>query len=139
MSETRPIRKPPSRTSLPTVRSAPLAMSTLSSLVGTNGRPRLAVYARNTAISSTSTVTAPIRIGFAKAERVLRLIGRSRVQEVAEELLGGRVARRRRRGGLLGSARGGSRRRGGDRFLSRRGGRRLGRGARHRQLARRGP
>ena len=53
----------PSRTSLPTVRSAPLAMSTLSSRVGTNGRPRLALYARNTAISSTSTVTAPIRTG----------------------------------------------------------------------------
>src|SRR6478672_5717445 len=138
MSETRPIRKPPSRTSLPTVRSAPLAMSTLSSLVGTNGSPRLAVYARNTAISSTSTVTAPIRIGFAKAERVLRRIARSRVQEVAEELLGRRVARRRRRGWLLGSP-GDSPRRGGGRVLSRRGGRRLGSGGRHRQLARRGP
>src|SRR6476646_1009584 len=98
MSDTRPMRKPPSRTSLPTVRSAPLAMSTLSSLVGTNGRPLLAVYARNTAISSTRTVTAPIRIGFAKAERVLRLIGLvrawSRVEQVVEELPGGAFGRR---------------------------------------------
>ena len=38
-----PIRKPPSRTSLPTTRFEPLAMSTFSSLVGTNGSPVLAL------------------------------------------------------------------------------------------------
>ena len=36
-----PTRKPPSRTSLPSIRFEPSPMSTFSSRVGTNGRPRL--------------------------------------------------------------------------------------------------
>ena len=40
---TTPIRKPPSRTSLPGTRSEPEATLTFSSRVGTNGSPLLAL------------------------------------------------------------------------------------------------
>src|SRR6185312_15065258 len=63
MSVTTPTREPPERTSLPLTRFAPLETRTLTVVVGTNGRPLLALYARNTATVATSTVTAPIRIG----------------------------------------------------------------------------
>ena len=43
MSVTTPMRKPPERTSLPLTRLAPLDTSTLSSRVGTNGSPLLAL------------------------------------------------------------------------------------------------
>jgi hypothetical protein len=43
MSSTTPMRKPPERTSLPGTSSAPLAICTRSEVVGTNGRPLLAL------------------------------------------------------------------------------------------------
>ena len=70
--ETTPTRKPPERTSLPGTRFAPLARSTLSCVVGTNGRPEFALYARKTATTITSTVTAPTSTGLATTEARLR-------------------------------------------------------------------
>ena len=43
MSVTTPMREPPERTSLPLTRLAPLATRTLTVVVGTNGRPLLAL------------------------------------------------------------------------------------------------
>ena len=43
MSSTMPMRKPPDRISLPLTRFWPLAKRTLSEVVGTNGRPLLAL------------------------------------------------------------------------------------------------
>ena len=43
MSVTMPMRVPPERTSLPFTRFAPFATRTLTVVVGTNGRPLLAL------------------------------------------------------------------------------------------------
>ena len=43
MSSTTPMRKPPERISLPLTRFWPLAKRTFSDVVGTNGRPLLAL------------------------------------------------------------------------------------------------
>ena len=43
IADTSPIRNPPSRTSLPTTRFEPSAISTFSSRVGTNGNPSFAL------------------------------------------------------------------------------------------------
>ena len=60
---TTPILTPPSRTSEPLVIAAEFSARTRTSSVGANGSPLLALYARKTAITATSTVTAPTRAG----------------------------------------------------------------------------
>ena len=65
---TTPILTPPSRTSEPLVIAAEFSARTRRSSAGVNGSPLLALYARKTATTATSTVTAPTRAGLDASE-----------------------------------------------------------------------